>query len=72
MKQTKRQMRSIYQIKETGEMKEAIIGLVILAYVIPFAYMFIADFFDVSKRLVKVVNTRVKPAIIVMAKSIID
>jgi hypothetical protein len=53
-------------------MKEAIIGVVILAYVIPFAYMFIADFFDVSKRLVKVVNTRVKPAVIVMAKSIID
>ena len=53
-------------------MKEAIIGLVILAYVIPFAYMFIADFFDVSKRVVKIVNTRVKPAVILMAKSFID
>lgn len=53
-------------------MKEAIIGLVILAYVIPFAYIFIADFFDVSKRLVKVVNTRVKPAVMLMMKSIID
>ncbi len=53
-------------------MKEAIIGIVILAYIIPFAYMFIADIADVSKRVVKVVNTRVKPAVVLMARSIID
>lgn len=53
-------------------MKEAIIGLVILAYVIPFAYMFIADFFDVTKRLVRIVDTRVKPMVVLMIKSFID
>ena len=53
-------------------MKEAIIGLIILAYVIPFAYMFIANIADVSKRLVKVVNTHVKPAVVVITRSFID
>ena len=53
-------------------MKEAIIGIVIMAYIIPFAYMFIADIADVSKRVVKVVNTRVKPAVVLMARSFID
>ena len=53
-------------------MKEAIIGLVILAYVIPFAYIFIADFADVLKRLFEVFNVRVKPALIVITRSFLD
>jgi hypothetical protein len=53
-------------------MKTAIIGLVILAYVIPFAYMFIAILADVSKQLFKVVNVRVKPALVVITRSFLD
>ncbi len=53
-------------------MKEMLIGLVILAYVVPFAYIFIADMVDVLKRLGEVFSVRVKPALIVITKSIID
>jgi hypothetical protein len=53
-------------------MKEMLIALVILAYVVPFAYMFIADVFDVFKRLGEVFSVRVKPALIVITRSIID
>jgi hypothetical protein len=72
MKQTMIRMRSILQGKGDRKMKEAIIGLVILAYIIPFAYMFIANIADVSKRLFEVVNTRVKPAVVLITKSMID
>ena len=53
-------------------MKEAIIALVILAYVIPFAYIFIADVLDVVKRMFEVFNVRVKPALIVITRSFMD
>jgi hypothetical protein len=53
-------------------MKEVIIGAVVLAYVIPFAYILIADFVDVWKRLSKVMSLRVKPAVILITKFIID
>ena len=52
--------------------KEVLIGVVILAYVVPFAYMFIADIFDVFKRLAGSYSTHVKPALIMITKSIID
>ena len=52
--------------------KEIIIGLVILAYVIPFLYIFIADIADVVKRMVNVFSHRVKPALIVISKTFID
>jgi hypothetical protein len=60
------------KLKEKEEMKETIMGLVILAYVVPFAYMFLANIADVSKRLVRVVNTRVRPVVTVMTKSFVD
>ena len=52
--------------------KEVIIGLVILAYVIPFAYILIADLVDVTKRLTHAFSHKVKPALIVLTKTILD
>jgi hypothetical protein len=52
--------------------KEFIIGLVILAYVIPFAYIFIADIADVLRRVYNVFSLKLKPALIVISKSFID
>lgn len=53
-------------------MKEVLIGLVILAYVVPFAYMFVAVFFDVSKRLAETLSVRVKPVLVLIARTFID
>jgi hypothetical protein len=52
--------------------KEFIIGLIILAYVVPFLYIFIADIADVIKRFANVFSRKVKPALIVISKSFID
>lgn len=52
--------------------KEIIIGIVILAYVVPFAYIFIADIADVLKRMTNVFSVKVKPALILISKSLID
>jgi hypothetical protein len=52
--------------------KEFIIGLVILAYVIPFLYIFIADIADVVKRITNAFSVKLKPALIVISKSFID
>jgi hypothetical protein len=52
--------------------KDVIIGLVVLAYVVPFAYIIIADLADVYKRLADSFSLKLKPALIVLAKSIID
>jgi hypothetical protein len=53
-------------------MKEFIIGLVILAYVIPFLYIFVADIADVAKRFANVFSLKIKPALIVISKTFID
>jgi hypothetical protein len=53
-------------------MKALLIGIVILAYVVPFAYMFVAVFFDVSKRLAESLSVRVKPVLVVITKAFID
>jgi hypothetical protein len=52
--------------------KELIVGLVVLAYVIPFVYIFIADIADVVKRASNLFSVKVKPALIVLAKTVID
>ena len=52
--------------------KEVIIGLVILAYVIPFLYIFIADIADVFKRMANVFSLKLKPALVLISKSLID
>jgi hypothetical protein len=52
--------------------KEIILGLIILAYVIPFVYIFVAVIGDVVKRMTNVFSLRVKPALVLISKSIID
>jgi len=52
--------------------KDVIIGLIILAYVIPFAYILIADIADVLKRLANGFSVKLKPALIVLTKTILD
>ncbi len=52
--------------------KEVIIGFVILVFVIPFAYIIIADLADVYKRLANVFSVKLKPALIVLTKTILD
>jgi len=49
--------------------KEVIMGLIILAYVIPFVYIFVANIADVFKRLADVYSLKVKPALIVNSKT---
>jgi hypothetical protein len=49
--------------------KEIIIGLVILTYVIPFVYIFVADIVDVFKRLSNVFSRKLIPAVIPISKS---
>jgi len=49
--------------------KEVIIALVVLAYVIPFTYIIIADIADVLKRVSTVFSKRLKPALIMVTKS---
>ena len=58
--------------KENRMIKEFIIGLVILAYVIPFLYIFIADIADVVKRAANLFSLKLKPALIVISKTFID
>ena len=52
--------------------KDFIIGLVVLAFVIPFAYIIVADIADVSKRMANVFSRKVKPALIVLSKTLMD
>jgi hypothetical protein len=53
-------------------MKEVLVALVILAYVIPFTYMVIADIVDVYRRISEVVSGKLKPAMVVMVRSFIN
>lgn len=53
-------------------MKEVIIGFVVLAFVIPFLYILVADIVDVYRRLANLFSVKVKPALIVITKSFID
>jgi len=53
-------------------MKDVLIGLVILAYVIPFIYILVADVVDIWKRISEVLTVKVKPALIMISRTIID
>jgi hypothetical protein len=53
-------------------MKDVLIGLVILAYVIPFVYILVADIVDIWKRIAEVLSVKVKPALVMIAKTIIE
>jgi hypothetical protein len=52
--------------------KEIILGLIVLAYIIPFVYIFLAVIGDVAKRITQVFSLRVKPALVLITKSMID
>jgi hypothetical protein len=52
--------------------KDIIIGLVVLAFAVPFAYIIIADLADVYKRIANVYSAKLKPALIVVTKSFLD
>jgi hypothetical protein len=52
--------------------KEIIIGLVVMAFVIPFVYIILADIADVAKRMANVFSLKVKPALIVLSKTLMD
>ena len=52
--------------------KDAIIGLVVMTFVIPFTYIIIADLADVYKRIANVFSAKLKPALILLAKTILD
>ena len=53
-------------------MKALIIGLVVAAYVVPFAYMLIADLVDIYRRIAEIFSLRLKPAMVVLIRSLID
>jgi len=49
--------------------KEVIIALVVLAYVVPFVYIIVADIADVFKRLSGVFSKRLKPALVFVTRT---
>ena len=53
-------------------MKNIIIGLIILMYLVPFTYIMIADAADILKRIHEGFSLKVKPALIVLSRMIID
>jgi hypothetical protein len=53
-------------------MKEVLLALIVLAYVVPFAYMLISDIVDVYRRLTEVFSRRLKPAMVVVLRSFIN
>jgi len=52
--------------------KEILIGLIMLAFAIPFVYIIVADIADVIKRIANVFSLKVKPALVLISKSFID
>ena len=52
--------------------KEILIGLIMLAFLIPFVYIIVADIADVIKRIANVFSLKVKPALVLISKSFID
>jgi hypothetical protein len=63
---------AIIRRKKEYRMKALIIGLVVSAYVIPFAYMLIADLADIYKRITEVFALKLKPALVVLVRSMIE
>jgi len=53
-------------------MKDILLALIVLAYVVPFAYMLISDVLDVYRRLAEVFSRKLKPAMVVMMRSLIS
>jgi len=53
-------------------MKALVIGLVIAIYVFPFVYMLIADLADIYKRIAEIFSLKLKPAMVLIVRSIIE
>ena len=53
-------------------MKEVVVALVVLAYVIPFTYMVVADIVDVYRRMSELISGKLKPAMVMMVRSIMN
>ena len=53
-------------------MKEALIFLVIMMFAIPFGFMVISDIIDIANRMASYFRQTLKPAAIVIVKSLID
>ena len=52
--------------------KDILLAVIVLAYVIPFAYMLISDIIDVYRRLSEVFANKLKPAMVVVVRSFIN
>jgi hypothetical protein len=63
---------SIIRKKEKQKMKEALIFLVIMMFAIPFGFMIVADIIDVANRIASYFRQTLKPAAIIIMKSLID
>jgi hypothetical protein len=53
-------------------MKEALIFLVIMMFAIPFGIMIVSDIIDITQRVSAYFRQTLKPAAIVLVKSLID
>lgn len=53
-------------------MKEALIFLIIMLFAIPFGYMIVVDILDIANRIAIYFRRTVKPAAILIVKSLID
>lgn len=53
-------------------MKDVLLALIVLAYVVPFAYMLISDIVDVYRRFSDVLSNKLKPAMVVLVRSLIN
>jgi len=52
--------------------KEIVLGFIILSIVVPFLYIFLSVIGDVAKRVTHGFSQKVKPALVLITKSIID
>jgi len=53
-------------------MKDFLLALIVLAYVVPFAYMLISDIVDVYRRFAEVFSSKLKPALVLVMRSFIN
>jgi len=53
-------------------MKEVLIFLVIMMFAIPFGFMIVSDIVDIANRVASYLRLTLKPAAIVIMKSLID
>ena len=52
--------------------KNTLIFIIVLLFAIPFTYIIIMDVIDITKRLFEIFTTKVKPAAVLVIKSVMD